>query len=64
MVFLQLKVGIYFGIKEQCATLIRTYPAELAFLVTPITEQYQADIKRKILLTILSIAREPPAVYQ
>lgn len=49
MVFLQLKVDIYFGIKEQCATLIRTYPAELAFQVTPITERYQVDIKRKIL---------------
>lgn len=64
MGFFQLKVGIYFKIKEQCATLIGTYPAELGFQVTPITERYQADIKRKILLTILSIAREPPAVYQ
>lgn len=55
-VFLQLEVDIYFSIKEQYVTLIRAYPAELAFQVTPITEQYQFDINRKILLTILSMS--------
>lgn len=56
MVFLQLEVVIYFRIKEQYDTLIRAYPAELAFQVTPITERYQFDINRKILLTILSMS--------
>lgn len=53
---LQLEVDIYFRIKEQHVTLIRAYPAELAFQVTPITERYQFDINRKILLTILSMS--------
>lgn len=64
MVFLQLKVDIYFGIEEQYATSKRTSPAELAFQVSLIMEWYQVDTNRKILPTILSIAREHPAVYQ
>lgn len=52
--FFLLEVVIYSRIEEQYDTLRRPRLVKVAFQVTPITERYQFDIKRMILLIILS----------